>query len=137
MPNPQFYGGQTRRENRFGGRKTRLFVANKRRDNQHSFVLDDFLAAFFQVSLFLGKKIKSRCGIRTRVLLIRSQTLLNSAELIGCKIMAGVGIEPTFSALQTDADPSQLSSRGETMDAERRAMKKHFIVSAFIIHRFF
>jgi hypothetical protein len=38
---------------------------------------------------------------------------LRQVELLGQKIVVGVGIEPTFRAFQTRANPSQLSDHEE------------------------
>ena len=61
-------GWQTRTKNRFNGQKTSVFVANKRREFLHSFVLANLSLAFVQEG-FLYKEIG--CGSRNRTCPLR------------------------------------------------------------------
>src|SRR5260370_5535615 len=57
------------------------------------------------------------------------RTSAPSVELLGQKMVVGVGIEPTFRAFQTRANPSQLSDRRRARNFSRPppSLVVHFV----------
>ena len=82
--------------------KRKKWKGKKYRDSQVEFVL--FTFAFFLV-VWCPRK-----DLNLQPLVCR--TSAPSVELLGQEMVVGVGIEPTFRAFQTRANPSQLSDQG-------------------------